>query len=139
MVDFQLFSKAELRESERALDNLVEMAQKNSSVLSSMRDAIDENEGLLQEMEEQKAEVERMLAENAREREYLQTARLELHADKIRYDGLMKKAEERLDLLERKPIILLEEVMLALECDETPEQIAKRFKDTHELFTGQWA
>lgn len=134
-----LLDKQAVRESQRALDNLVEMAMKNSDLLQSLVDQTEENEGILQETEEQRREVEKLLVDLTTEREALLTAKLELHADKIRYDGLMKKAEERLDLLNRQPIVLLEEALLALECEEAPADIAKRFRDTHQLLNGQWS
>lgn len=135
----KLLDKNDLRRSQRALDDLVEMASKNSDLLDSIRGAVDENEGILQETEERLEELKKMEADLEREKEALLTAKLELHADKIRYDGLMKKAEERLDLLNRQPIALLEEALLALECDETPAAIAQRFRDTHQLLNGQWS
>lgn len=135
----ELPKKSDIRESQRFFDELAELAAEVSNKYQSIHDEVEENEGILQETEERLSEVKRIEDEIGNESIRLETLKLELHAQKIRYDGLMIRAEERLSLLNRKPLEWMEEIIMALECDESPAEILRRFRQTQEIIAGSWA
>lgn len=135
----ELPKKSDIRESQRFFDELAELAAEVSNKYQSIHDEVEENEGILQENEEKVEELKSIQHRIEEQTNFLENEKLELHAQKIRYDGLMIRAEERLSLLNRKPLEWMEEIIMALECDESPAEILRRFRQTQEIIAGSWA
>lgn len=128
------FESEDLKTLARALEAIEEISKKVAEATRSASDYLEEGEGHYDSGEEFRKEAKELMDEVEKREFYLEEKRIDLERDTIRNEGILAKIDAA-----NKPVIqLLNDVLMALELDESPAAIAAELRRQHAYLDAKW-
>lgn len=139
------FEPEDLKILARALEHLEEVTKKASGALWSASEYCQEGEDHYNAGEDILQKANKLMDEVERRRLVLQDQEDRIRRDIIRAEGMLADLDKREDQLRKqteitnKPVIdLLNDVLMALELDESPADIAAELRRQHTYLDAKW-
>lgn len=128
------FDTADIRNMARALEEIEELSKKAAEVLRSASNYCEEGEGHYDTGEEFRKEAKELMDEVEKREFVIEDKRRTLERDMIRNEGILAK----IDLANKPVITLLNDILMALELDESPAVIAAELRRQHTYLDAKW-
>ncbi|UKL14979.1 hypothetical protein hairong_074 [Pseudomonas phage hairong] len=128
------FDPSDLKSLARALEMIEEVSKKAAESLRSASDYCEEGEEHYDTGDEFRKDAKELMDEIERRELMLEENRRSIERDIIRAEGMLAKID-----LANKPVIqLLNDVLMALELDESPATIAAELRRQHAYLDAKW-